>query len=72
MKLQLANGNAQACFAHLGPVTFESFHFGMNYLEKIVFCAVWNKTQQEVGTLRGEKEPVNRNCTYKILYSEKK
>ena len=49
----LPNGH----FAHLGPATFEFFHLGMNYLDKMVFDRLWSK-EEELGTLQGERERI--------------
>ena len=59
-------GNLHKRFAQLGPVTFEYFHLGMNYLSKMVFATLWNDGGEgEIGTLRGEKERVIRNSVDK-------
>lgn len=62
MLLRLGNYDPSARFAHLGPTTFEFFHLGMNFLEKIIFGTLWNKNGAvEMGTLKCEKERVIRN-----------
>ena len=60
--LRLRIGNTkERSFANLGPATFEFFHLGMNYLDKMVFDTLWNKQgEEELGTLRGERERINR------------
>ena len=59
MKLRLGNLNKR--FANLGPTTFEFFHLGMNFLEKIVFEPLWSTEAEELGTLYGEKERISRD-----------
>lgn len=46
-------------FDQLKPITFEFFHLGMNYIDK-VFKARWEEQHQDIGTLHGEKERIMR------------
>ena len=60
-KLRIGNVDPRDRFAHLGTVTFEFFHLGMNYLEKVIINSLWNDAGPlELGTLRGETERVLR------------
>ena len=60
LRLRIGNTKERSS-ANLGPATFEFFHLGMNYLNKMVFDTLWNKQgEEELGTLRGERERINR------------
>ena len=54
--LRLRNLNKR--FANFGPTTFEFFHLGMNFLDKIVFGPIWSSREEEFGTLYWEKEQI--------------
>ncbi len=60
--LRLGNIDPRQRFAHIGRCTYEFFHLSMNYLERMIFDPLWNKTGlTEVGMLRGECERISRN-----------
>ena len=51
-------GNLKKRFANFRSTTFESFHLGMNFLDKIVFEPLWSSQEEELCTLYGEKEQI--------------
>ena len=44
-------GNLHKRLANFRPTTFEFFHLGMNFLDKIVFEPLWSSQEEELGTL---------------------
>jgi hypothetical protein len=60
--LRLGNLDPRERFSRLGRCTYEFFHLGMNYMERMLFDELWNKSGLvEVGMLRGECERISRN-----------
>ncbi|VDI11762.1 Hypothetical predicted protein [Mytilus galloprovincialis] len=61
MLLRYGNINPNDEFKNVGRCVAEFFHLGMNFLEKVIFAEMWNKTGLvEAGTLRGECERISR------------
>ncbi|CAC5407167.1 unnamed protein product [Mytilus coruscus] len=61
MLLRYGNINPNGEFRNIGRCVAEFFHLGMNFLEKVIFGEMWNKSGIiEAGTLRGECERISR------------
>ena len=60
--LRIGNINPRDRFDHIGPITFEFFHLGMNFMEKVIFRRLWKKdSEREIGTMRAECERIFRH-----------
>ena len=60
--LRIGNANPHERFAHLGPVTFEFFHLGMNYMDKILFGKLYKADGSlDIGTMKAEQERILRH-----------
>lgn len=75
MKLRLRNQDARNRFEDLSPTTFEFFHLGMNFLEKLIVHVLWNEDGiAGFGTIKCEVERTFRNSfdtnVMKAYYSD--
>ena len=60
--LRIGNRNPHDRFAHLGPITFEFYHLGMNFMEKVIFRRLWkDDSQRDMGTMNSEATRIFRH-----------